>query len=457
MPLRVRAHGAGLPGAGRRPATRRSRSSTGTARTPDSSGRWRGSGFSTNRAYLPRPRRDVRPGLHIPVPGFGAVRGYADAAQISFPGRFEGRLQRLAERPCGLDAVVRVQGDHQGSRVRPLNLGGGPDEGRPRAARPRFDERIDARGLEARAHESGQAFGGEHADAGGSDERHRPVERVVDERGPGRRGGGVASGGPWSRRARTGGRPRPRGSCSTPRSAPTESPSPPPNRRFAHAGAVAAGSRPRCGQATGAGGAAPRTRSGSPAPSRRVFFLPESSVGDSFRAMLPRHGIRPSKRLGVLILALAATACDDPFDAFLGDVPLTPTEVTLHDYLTGRLEDPPAFDLVSAIPARVEADAELGLPLPGASRRAGARPLLGGRRQRHGLRAADNGRTLRSRARGAGERVHAERPAGGAAGRCSHRPQPRRPEQLSRLQAATGNCRSSTSTPTREPSPFTTW
>ncbi|WP_419859794.1 hypothetical protein [Candidatus Palauibacter sp.] len=70
--------------------------------------------------------------------------------------------------------------------------------------------------------------------------------------------------------------------------------------------------------------------------------------------MLPRHRIRTPARLGALILALAATACDDPFDAFLGDVPLTPTEVTLYDYVTGRLEDPPAFDIVLAVPARVD-------------------------------------------------------------------------------------------------------
>lgn len=70
--------------------------------------------------------------------------------------------------------------------------------------------------------------------------------------------------------------------------------------------------------------------------------------------MFPRHRTRPSVRLGALILAVAATACDDPFDAFLGDVPLTPTEVTLYDYLTGRLEDPPAFDIVLAVPARVD-------------------------------------------------------------------------------------------------------
>ncbi len=70
--------------------------------------------------------------------------------------------------------------------------------------------------------------------------------------------------------------------------------------------------------------------------------------------MLPRHRIRLPARLGALVLALAATACDDPFDAFLGDVPLTPTEVTLYDYVTGRLEDPPAFDIVLAVPARID-------------------------------------------------------------------------------------------------------
>ncbi len=70
--------------------------------------------------------------------------------------------------------------------------------------------------------------------------------------------------------------------------------------------------------------------------------------------MLARHRIRVPARAAALILALAAAACDDPFDAFLDDVPLTPTEVTLYDYLTGRLEDPPAFDIVFAIPARVD-------------------------------------------------------------------------------------------------------
>ena len=53
-------------------------------------------------------------------------------------------------------------------------------------------------------------------------------------------------------------------------------------------------------------------------------------------------------------MLLGSVGCDDPFAAFLGDVPLTPTEVTLFDYETGRLQDPPAFDIVRAVPARVD-------------------------------------------------------------------------------------------------------
>ena len=62
----------------------------------------------------------------------------------------------------------------------------------------------------------------------------------------------------------------------------------------------------------------------------------------------PRAGL-----LVTLLLVLGATACDDPFAAFLGDVPLEPTETTLFDYETAPLDDPPAFDIVRAVPARV--------------------------------------------------------------------------------------------------------
>lgn len=48
------------------------------------------------------------------------------------------------------------------------------------------------------------------------------------------------------------------------------------------------------------------------------------------------------------------TACDDPFGAFLADVPLTPSEVTLFDFVSGRLADPPAFDLVVGTRVRVD-------------------------------------------------------------------------------------------------------
>lgn len=69
------------------------------------------------------------------------------------------------------------------------------------------------------------------------------------------------------------------------------------------------------------------------------------------------HSSKPTRRLAVLlvgVLALPQTACDDPFGAFLSDVPLTPSEVTLFDFVTGRLEDPPAFDLVFQRLVRVD-------------------------------------------------------------------------------------------------------
>lgn len=70
--------------------------------------------------------------------------------------------------------------------------------------------------------------------------------------------------------------------------------------------------------------------------------------------MHPRHCPPRAGRPATLVLLLAAVACDDPFAAFLGDVPLEPTETTLFDYETGRLEDPPAFDIARALPVRVD-------------------------------------------------------------------------------------------------------
>ena len=69
------------------------------------------------------------------------------------------------------------------------------------------------------------------------------------------------------------------------------------------------------------------------------------------------HESKPARRLALFvvgILAVAQTACDDPFGAFLLNVPLNPSEVTLFDFLTGRLQDPPAFDLVFERPVRVD-------------------------------------------------------------------------------------------------------
>ncbi|WP_419935376.1 hypothetical protein [Candidatus Palauibacter sp.] len=82
--------------------------------------------------------------------------------------------------------------------------------------------------------------------------------------------------------------------------------------------------------------------------------MPKTRRNASFRAMLPRDRRPPPALPAALILVLAVAACDDPFAAFLGDVPLTPTETTLFDYQTARIQDPPAFDIVRAVPARVD-------------------------------------------------------------------------------------------------------
>lgn len=67
---------------------------------------------------------------------------------------------------------------------------------------------------------------------------------------------------------------------------------------------------------------------------------------------------RPVSRLFAapfLLFAVAlVAACDDPFAAFLQDVPEEPVETTLFDFIGRRLEDPPAFDVLSSTRARVD-------------------------------------------------------------------------------------------------------
>lgn len=64
------------------------------------------------------------------------------------------------------------------------------------------------------------------------------------------------------------------------------------------------------------------------------------------------------QRAKYLMIAVAAGAvmgaCDDPFAAFLADVPTIPTEATLFDLTTGRLEDPPAYDIILETTVRVD-------------------------------------------------------------------------------------------------------
>jgi len=67
---------------------------------------------------------------------------------------------------------------------------------------------------------------------------------------------------------------------------------------------------------------------------------------------------KPNRRTGAaaIVLAglLAVAACNDPFAAFLLDVPLEPSDVVLFDYVGGRLQDPPAFDAINDRTARVD-------------------------------------------------------------------------------------------------------
>ena len=61
-------------------------------------------------------------------------------------------------------------------------------------------------------------------------------------------------------------------------------------------------------------------------------------------------------RIGLLALAVGAllAACDDPFADFIRDVPEFPSDATLFDFVTGRLQDPSAFDIVTEVSVRVD-------------------------------------------------------------------------------------------------------
>jgi hypothetical protein len=50
----------------------------------------------------------------------------------------------------------------------------------------------------------------------------------------------------------------------------------------------------------------------------------------------------------------ALAACDDPFEALLLDVPDSPVEISLVDFLTGPLQQPSAFDVIFSRAARVD-------------------------------------------------------------------------------------------------------
>ncbi len=68
-------------------------------------------------------------------------------------------------------------------------------------------------------------------------------------------------------------------------------------------------------------------------------------------ANLPR-ATRPC--LAVLAVAVLAAACDDPYGAFVLDVPETPSDATLVDFVAGSLQDPAAFDIVTQTTVRVD-------------------------------------------------------------------------------------------------------
>lgn len=54
----------------------------------------------------------------------------------------------------------------------------------------------------------------------------------------------------------------------------------------------------------------------------------------------------------VLGFGLMLSACDDPFNEFLVNVPDNPSDALLFDFDTGRLQDPSAFDVIGNTVAR---------------------------------------------------------------------------------------------------------
>lgn len=81
--------------------------------------------------------------------------------------------------------------------------------------------------------------------------------------------------------------------------------------------------------------------------------MPVDDRSDSFRAMI-RLPFRVPGSLAACVLCLAAalSACDDPFAAFLRDVPDEPSDALLFDFESGRLQDPSAFDGIGSTVAR---------------------------------------------------------------------------------------------------------
>ena len=89
----------------------------------------------------------------------------------------------------------------------------------------------------------------------------------------------------------------------------------------------------------------------------RIASLPGVAGARARIASLPIAAAaraRIASLLSAVVAAIAVLACDDPYAAFLRNVPTTPSEVTLYDYATSRLEDPPAFDIVGGRSARID-------------------------------------------------------------------------------------------------------
>lgn len=63
--------------------------------------------------------------------------------------------------------------------------------------------------------------------------------------------------------------------------------------------------------------------------------------------------IYPGRLTASLLLVAVAAGCSDPFEPFL--IPVSgPEEVVLHDFITGSLLDPAAFDLFSRVAVRTD-------------------------------------------------------------------------------------------------------